>query len=96
MSGLPPAPPLHLNSFPSCGVLRRGGREGAPCLPTSARKVSLGNQLACLYQGQSPYFSGRNPTTSHFLFFGVAKDYLYVEFLLVDGMLLLAGKETQL
>lgn len=78
----PPAPARQLSGSPATwgpGSLATGGPLR---LPQLTRKVSLENQLMCLDQEQAPYFSGRNPATSHCLFFGQVKTV--VEFLL-DG-----------
>lgn len=67
----PPAPPCCRAAFLPWGA--EEGVGGTPLSPQLARKVSRGNQLTYLYQEQAPYFSGRNPATSHFLFWGWVK-----------------------
>lgn len=75
--------------LPYYGELRSRWERGTSLSPQLARNISLENQPTCLHQEQTPYFLGRNPTTSHFLFLGWVR--IYVEFLLAGGMLL-AGK----
>lgn len=56
--------------------------ERDPSVSPISQKHLLRKSANVLYQEQAPYFSGRNPTTSLFIF-GAGKDCMLNFFLLV-------------